>query len=102
MELKKSCSTKATEYEERKKYRAMELVAIAETIKILNDDDALDLFKKTLPSPSFMQIAQRDRDLRAQVRAGNEICFPLLRRLEVSGRQDNGSPFSSVECRRHL
>jgi hypothetical protein len=66
MELKKSCSTKATEYEARKKYRAMELVAIAETIKILNDDDALDLFKKTLPSPSFMQIAQRDRDLRAQ------------------------------------
>jgi len=69
MELKKSCSTKATEYEERKKYRAMELVAIAETIKILNDDDALDLFKKTLPSPSFMQIAQRDRDLRAQALA---------------------------------
>jgi chromosome segregation ATPase len=28
------------------------LVAIADTIKILNDDDALDLFKKTLPSAS--------------------------------------------------
>jgi len=66
MELKKSCKTKAGEYDARKAARAQELVAISETIKILNDDDALDLFKKTLPSPSFMQIAQRDRDLRNQ------------------------------------
>merc|ERR1719498_985711 len=37
---------------------AMEQVAIADTIKILNDDDALELFKKTLPSAasSFMQV----------------------------------------------
>ena len=53
MELKKSCATKAKEFEERQANRAQELVAISETIKILNDDDALDLFKKTLPSPSF-------------------------------------------------
>lgn len=31
---------------EIKKTRAEELLALAETIKILNDDDALDLFKK--------------------------------------------------------
>jgi len=37
--------------------RADELAAIAETIKILNDDDALDLFKKTLPEGgSFLQV----------------------------------------------
>merc|ERR1719401_41658 len=35
--------------------RTEELLAIAETIKILNDDDALDLFKKTLPAPAFLQ-----------------------------------------------
>jgi hypothetical protein len=69
MELKKSCSTKAKEYDERKTLRAQELVAISETIKILNDDDALDLFKKTLPSPSLLQFAQRDRDLRNQALA---------------------------------
>ena len=34
MELKKSCSTKATEYDERVKMRSMELVAIQETIKV--------------------------------------------------------------------
>jgi hypothetical protein len=69
MELKKSCGTKTKEYEERKKLRADELVAISETIKILNDDDALDLFKKTLPSPTLLQISRRERDTAADVLA---------------------------------
>jgi hypothetical protein len=69
MELKKSCSSKATEYDERVKARSMELVAIAETIKILNDDDALDLFKKTLPSPSLLQLENRNKDLRKEALA---------------------------------
>merc|ERR1719375_1997174 len=36
----------------------MQMVALADTIKILNDDDALELFKKTLPSASssFVQV----------------------------------------------
>jgi len=35
------------------------MLALADTIKILNDDDALELFKKTLPgSASFMQLAE--------------------------------------------
>merc|ERR1719160_998233 len=65
MELKKSCSTADEEYEARKAARAQETVAVAETIKILNDDDALDLFKKTLPSPALLQMRQ-SRDVRAQ------------------------------------
>jgi chromosome segregation ATPase len=69
MELKKSCSTKATEYDERVKMRSMELVAIQETIKILNDDDALDLFKKTLPSPSLLQMSRRSGDVRKEALA---------------------------------
>jgi chromosome segregation ATPase len=57
-ELEKGCDTKAAEWEERKKTRAAELLALAETIKILNDDDALELFKKTLPAPGvgLMQV----------------------------------------------
>merc|ERR1719412_3118608 len=54
-ELLKGCSTKQAEWDERCKVRADELLALGDTIKILNDDDALDLFKKTLPSPSFIQ-----------------------------------------------
>jgi len=55
-----SCATKIKEWEERSKTRAEELTALSETIKILNDDDALDLFKKTLPSgsSSLVQVQQ--------------------------------------------
>merc|ERR1719499_566997 len=49
-DLSKSCATKTSEWEARSKTRAEELVALADTIKVLNDDDALELFKKTLPS----------------------------------------------------
>merc|ERR1719482_2404413 len=43
--------------EENVKYRTQELAALADTIKILNDDDALELFKKTLPgASSFVQV----------------------------------------------
>jgi len=70
--LEKSCSTKTSEWETRSKTRAEELVALADTIKVLNDDDALELFKKTLPSPSasLLQVqaaaaSRRDRALAA-------------------------------------
>jgi len=55
-DLQSGCESKAVEWEERKKLRAEELVAIHETIQALNDDDALELFKKTLPSPSLLQL----------------------------------------------
>merc|ERR1740117_121134 len=59
-ELEKGCSTKDAEWAARCKIRSEELVALAETIKILNDDDALELFKKTLPgsSASFAQLQE--------------------------------------------
>jgi len=71
IELKKSCSTKAAEWDERCKTRADELLALAETIKILNDDDALELFKKTLPgaSSSFVEVDQSTQQVRSRALA---------------------------------
>merc|ERR1719389_953320 len=46
--LASQCATKKAEWAERSKIRTEEVAAISEAIKILNDDDALDLFKKTL------------------------------------------------------
>jgi len=55
-DMDKNCDLKSKEWEERSKTRSEEMVAIADTIKILNDDDALELFKKTLPgAASFVQ-----------------------------------------------
>merc|ERR1719336_2190464 len=65
-EIAKSCSTKEEEWNQRCKIRADELLAIGETIKILNDDDALDLFKKTLPSASFLQMQVTGKEVRRE------------------------------------
>jgi chromosome segregation ATPase len=53
-ELASTCETKKKEWAEIQKVRQEELVALAETIKILNSDDALELFKKTLPGASSL------------------------------------------------
>merc|ERR1719424_590551 len=57
-DLDRNCAQKKAEWAAYKDMEAKELVALADTIKILNDDDALELFKKTLPSASssFMQM----------------------------------------------
>merc|ERR1719453_2929041 len=71
------------------KLRSEELLALADTIKVLNDADALELFKKSLPgaSASFMQVQvtfaeQRQRALaviKAAQRSGRpELSFLAL------------------------
>merc|ERR1719482_2274961 len=57
-DLEKNCEKKSAEWDEIVKTRSEELLALADTIKVLNDDDALELFKKTLPSASaaFVQV----------------------------------------------
>lgn len=65
-ELGKACGTKEKEWGAIQQARSQEILAIADTIKILNDDDALEMFKKTLPGAgSFMQRADgSDRTIR--------------------------------------
>merc|ERR1719265_959442 len=66
-ELQKSCATKEKEWAEICKLRSEELLALADTIKILNDDDALELFKKTLPgASSFLQVQVSTEAMREQ------------------------------------
>jgi len=66
-ELEKGCATKEKEWAEICKLRSEELLALADTIKILNDDDALELFKKTLPgSASFMQLTKSASSVKAK------------------------------------
>jgi len=65
-DLKTDCKTKDEEWETRQKIRSEELLAIAYTIKLLNDDDALELFKKTLPSPSLLQLTTSAHAMKSQ------------------------------------
>merc|ERR1719395_72348 len=53
--LAEQCATKKKEYAALCKSRADELAGIGEAISILTDDDALDVFKKTLPAAALVQ-----------------------------------------------
>merc|ERR1719428_1442615 len=53
--LEKQCATKKKEWDERCKMRSDEIAAIGEAIGILTDDDALDVFKKAVPSALVQQ-----------------------------------------------
>merc|ERR1719478_1499567 len=68
-DLEKDCATKDEEWAARQKIRAEELLALADTIKILNDDDALELFKKTLPTPSLLQVTATGKAVKARALA---------------------------------
>merc|ERR1719305_155401 len=58
-DLDVNCENKKKEWAAYQKMQGEELLALAETIKVLNDDDALELFKKTLPGSgaSLLQVS---------------------------------------------
>lgn len=67
-EMTTSCDTAKKDYEAYHLAQVEELKAIADTIRILNEDDALEIFKKTLQSPtSFLQMRSTSRALRHRV-----------------------------------
>jgi chromosome segregation ATPase len=90
--LASQCATKKNEWDERSKIRTEEVAAISEAIKILNDDDALDLFKKTLSlsqethkfgflqKKSSVSVAARARDVLSSLMQKNS---PHKQQLEL-------------------
>merc|ERR1719277_392778 len=67
-DLSKNCDAKSAEWDEVVKTRTEEQAALAEAVKVLNDDEALELFKKTLPSAaaSFVQVQVSAASARAR------------------------------------
>jgi len=68
-DLERDCKTKEGEWAAICKTRSEELLALADTIKILNDDDALELFKKALPSASLLQITDTSKMVKSRALA---------------------------------
>merc|ERR1719321_1934020 len=80
--LETTCKTKQAEWAERCKTRQEEILALADTIKILNDDDALELFKKTLPgASSLLQLQVNQKNIKAQV-------LSMLQTLKANNKGD--------------
>jgi len=88
-DMEKNCATKKEEYDVVKATRAEEQLAILDTIKILNSDDALDLFKKTLPSASFLQTKVAASKVRAEA----------VRALQAKGHHDSRLDLISMALR---
>merc|ERR1719388_466410 len=68
-DLEKNCEQKEKDWALICKTRQEELIALADTIKILNDDDAQELFKKSIPSASAsllqVQVTKKETRTRA-------------------------------------
>merc|ERR1719238_290023 len=72
--LASTCATKKKEWAERQAMRAEEISAVSEAIKILNDDDALDLFKKTMSlSQTSMRFLQTSTKHASALRAARSL-----------------------------
>merc|ERR1719444_394864 len=67
-DLDVNCANKKKEWAAYQKMQGEELLALADTIKVLNDDDALELFKKTLPgsSASLLQVSVSTKAMAAK------------------------------------
>merc|ERR1712151_693884 len=88
-DLSSNCDTKKDEYDAVVKTRAEELVAISETIKVLNDDEALELFKKTLPSgaSSLVQVKASTSSIKARALAvlhASKTASPQIDLIELA------------------
>lgn len=108
MNLDKNCAKEQEEYDGRVKIRNDELQALAETLRILAEDDARDVFGRTM---SFLQTSESQR-LAVQDRAaeramqriakiatshGNWALAGLAVRMRLAGQnQQNDSPFGST------
>jgi len=66
-----ACATKQKEWDARQKLRAEEIAAISDTIEMLNGDDALELFKKTMPSAAA--LIQTSTATRSQMRRAKSL-----------------------------
>jgi len=94
--LKSECEDKLKVHEASAKMTAQELVALADTIKMLNDDDALDLFKKTLPSSaaSFIQLSSKHHPQHAR-----EEALHALRKVRGRGGRRGQLDFIALALR---
>merc|ERR1719158_187238 len=85
VQLEQECATKEKEWATRQKLRAEEISAISEAIGILNDDDALDVFKKAVPSALVQDqvgFLQRSNNLASNAHKAQAILAAAARKVD--------------------
>jgi len=94
-DLDKNCAKKKEEFEVVKKTRAEELLAIAETVKLLNDDDALDCLRRRCLAH---RCCRRSSEARSCGSGRCALCVLLSMAMAVTLAWTS-SPWLSVERR---
>jgi predicted nucleic acid-binding Zn-ribbon protein len=90
--LEVTCKEKAEEMEARTRTRQEEVAAISEAISILNDDDALDIFKASLPSPANPAFLQFGGEPAAAAKKG-----PMVKTSEEKKAEKAATAKKAVE-----
>jgi len=86
-QLEEQCGVKEKEWAAREELRSQEIAAISDAIGMLNDDDALDLFKKAMPSSLLEQKAgflQRSSNQARPLQKAQAILSQLTQKSEHS------------------
>merc|ERR1719313_1498777 len=96
--LKQKCATMDEDWEERTKMRGEEIAAVSDTIAFLTEDDAKDLFSKSLGLLQVHAQSQRNAAQRAQAvqflaDAGKKLNSPRMSYLATRMRFD---PFGKL------
>jgi len=71
--MEEQCATVEKDKAMREKMRADEIAAISDAVKILNDDDALEVFKKVVPSAALVQKPNYEALLQLMSKKGSKI-----------------------------
>jgi hypothetical protein len=101
-DLNSDCAKKEKEWDAVCESRQGELLALADTITMLNSDEALELFKKTLPSASasFLQLTVSTSSMKAEalklLRAAQQHRRPLKIDLITLAMHGKSADFSKV------
>jgi hypothetical protein len=87
-DLKERCANADAEFEERTKARNEEQQAVAETIALLNSDEAHDLFGATMGFTQKRVVSTRQRAVEALRAAAKKTGSAMLARLAVVAKLD--------------
>eukprot|EP00932_Pfiesteria_piscicida_P006214 SRR837773.16138.p2 GENE.SRR837773.16138~~SRR837773.16138.p2 ORF type:complete len:145 (+),score=83.91 SRR837773.16138:23-436(+) len=92
--MQKDCKIQDEQYHARAKIRSDEQQALAETLTILTEDDARDLYEKT---GAFLQLAAESRAV-AEDRASKRV----LQRLAAVAKKNKNWALAALAVRVHL
>jgi len=97
--MRTSCSSEDEEHAARVQVRGDETIALAETLKILTQDDARDVFTKTI---SFVQLDSTRSGVTARMKAQNRASERAMQRIAEVARRHKSWTMASLAVRVRL